>query len=105
MLRILYFCWMEVNDSMVNKLATLSRLHFNATEKESIKNDLQKMIAFVQKMDEVNTDKVVPLEHMSSRKNVLREDVLQGSCTKEEALQNAAMHNYNFFMVPKVIKK
>ena len=90
---------------MLNKLATLSRLHFNEIEKESIKNDLQKMIAFVQKMDEVNTDQVVPLEHMSNRQNVLREDMVQGSCTRQEALQNAAMHNNNFFMVPKVIKK
>lgn len=96
---------MEVNDSMVNKLATLARLRFNETEKEAIKNDLQKMIAFVQKMDELDTSDVEPLQHMSSRQNVWREDLVQGSCSNEQALQNASLHTNQFFMVPKVIKK
>ena len=90
---------------MINKLATLARLRFNDTERESIKSDLQKMIAFVQKMDEVNTDEVEPLQHMSSLTNVWREDVVQGTCNKEQALQNAAKHNNDFFMVPTMIKK
>ncbi len=105
MRRILYFCLMEVNDSMINKLATLARLRFNDTERESIKSDLQKMIAFVQKMDEVNTDDVQPLQHMNNLANVWREDVVQGTCNKEHALQNAAKHNNEFFMVPTMIKK
>jgi aspartyl-tRNA(Asn)/glutamyl-tRNA(Gln) amidotransferase subunit C len=96
---------MDVNDHMVNKLASLARLRFNDSETESIKNDLQKMIAFVQKMDEVDTTNVEPLEHMSSRQNVWREDIVQGSCSKNDALQNAARHNSDFFMVPTMIKK
>jgi aspartyl-tRNA(Asn)/glutamyl-tRNA(Gln) amidotransferase subunit C len=96
---------MEINDSMVNKLASLARLRFNETEKESIKNDLQKMIAFVQKMEEVDTTGVEPLQHMSSRTNVWRQDEVKGSCSKQQALQNAATHNNNFFMVPAMIKK
>lgn len=105
MRRILYFCLMEVNDSMINKLATLARLRFNDTERESIKSDLQKMISFVQKMDEVNTEDVQPLQHMSNLTNVWREDMVQGTCKKEQALQNAAKHNKDFFMVPTMIKK
>jgi aspartyl-tRNA(Asn)/glutamyl-tRNA(Gln) amidotransferase subunit C len=96
---------MEVNDYMVNKLASLAKLRFNDSETASIKNDLQKMIAFVQKMDEVDTSNVEPLEHMSSRQNVWREDIVQGSCSKKDALKNAARHNSDFFMVPTVIKK
>jgi len=96
---------MEVNDQMVDKLATLARLRFNERETASIKNDLQKMIAFVQKMDEVDTAGVEPLQHMSSCRNVWREDEVQGSCSKKEALQNAAQHNDDFFMVPTMIKK
>lgn len=90
---------------MINKLATLAKLRFKDAEKESIKSDLQKMIAFVQKMDEVNTDEVQPLQHMSNLNNVWREDVVQGTCNKEQALQNAAKHNNDFFMVPTMIKK
>lgn len=105
MLLIRYFCLMEVNDSMVNKLATLARLRFNESEKESIKNDLQKMIAFVEKMNEVDTGHVEPLLHMSSRQNVWREDIVEGSISQEQAFKNAPVHNNHFFMVPKVIKK
>lgn len=105
MLLFHYFCLMEVNDAMVTKLATLARLNFSQAEKESIKADLQKMIAFVQKMEEVNTDNVEPLLHMNKEKNTWRNDVVQGSCSKAEALQNAAKHNNDFFMVPTVIQK
>ena len=90
---------------MVTKLATLARLSFTKVEKESIKSDLQKMIAFVQKMDEVDTGNIEPLLHMGSQQNNWREDVVKGTCTKNEALQNAGKHNNNFFMVPTVIQK
>ncbi len=101
----LYFCLMEVNDAMVNKLAHLAKLRFNENEKESIKNDLQKMISFVQKMDEVDTDAVEPLLHIGNNTNQLRADMLQGSCSSEDALKNAGAHNKDFFLVPKVIQK
>ena len=100
-----YFCFMEVNDAMVTKLATLAKLRFNAEEQEGIKNDLERMISFVQKMDEVDTDNVEPLQHMASQLNVWREDTIAGSSDKAEALKNAGKHNNDFFMVPKVIKK
>ena len=96
---------MEVTDSMINKLASLAKLRFNETEKESIKNDLQKMISFVQKMDEVDTNNVEPLLHISRHPNNWREDVQEGSCSQQEALQNAPKHTGAFFLVPKVIQK
>ncbi|MBC7867109.1 MAG: Asp-tRNA(Asn)/Glu-tRNA(Gln) amidotransferase subunit GatC [Gloeobacteraceae cyanobacterium ES-bin-316] len=96
---------MEVNDAMVAKLAKLARLNFNEAETIAIKSDLQKMIAFVQKMEEVNTDHTEPLQHMSKLTNVWRDDIVEGTCTKDEALQNAGKHNNDFFMVPTVIQK
>ncbi len=96
---------MEVNDDLLNKLATLSRLNFSETEKVAIKNDLEKMIRFVQKIEEVDTIGVEPLEHMAAQVNTWREDEVKGSCSQEEALKNSAKHNNQFFMVPKVIKK
>lgn len=96
---------MEVNDTLVDKLATLARLSFNATEKEAIKNDLNKMIHFVEKLNELDTTGVEPLLHMSSNINVLRADEVTGSITREAGLQNAALHDEQFFKVPKVIKK
>lgn len=96
---------MEVNDAMVEKLANLSRLQFNDTEKAEIKYDLQRMIAFVEKLNELNLEQVEPLLHMSEEVNVLREDEIKGSITREEALKNAPLHDDQFFKVPKVIKK
>lgn len=96
---------MEVNDQLVEKLAHLSRLQFNESEKAEIKNDLQRMIGFVEKLNELNLDGVEPLMHMSEEMNVLREDKIKGSVSREEALKNAPLHDDQFFKVPKVIKK
>ncbi len=96
---------MEVNDALVDKLANLARLKFDGREKESIKNDLQKMIQFVEKLNELDTNGVEPLLHMSDNINVLRADEVKGSITREAGLQNAAIHDEHFFKVPKVIKK
>lgn len=96
---------MEVNDALVDKLANLARLKFDVEEKESIKNDLQKMIQFVEKLNELDTTGVEPFLHMSDNINVLRADELAGSITTKQGLQNAAMHDDQFFKVPKVITK
>ena len=96
---------MEVNDELINNLAQLARLEFNDDEKEEIKNDLQKMIAFIDKLNELDTTGIEPLLHMSENVNVLREDEVKGSTSRDEALKNAPVHDNQFFKVPKVIKK
>lgn len=89
---------------MVEKLARLSRLQFTETEKAEIKNDLQRMIAFVEKLNELNLDDVKPLLHMNEEVNVLREDEVKEAVSREDALKNAPLHDEQFFLVPKVIK-
>jgi aspartyl-tRNA(Asn)/glutamyl-tRNA(Gln) amidotransferase subunit C len=96
---------MEVNDALVDKLANLARLQFDTTEKQGIKNDLQRMIQFVEKLNELDTTGVTPLLHMSEQVNILRDDEVRGSVSRAEALQNAPVHDDQFFKVPKVIKK
>lgn len=96
---------MEVNDAMVDKLATLARLRFEDEEKAAIKADLQRMIRFVEKLNELDTTGVEPLLHVSDNVNVLREDEIKGSISRAEGLQNAAVHDGEFFKVPKVIKR
>ena len=96
---------MEVNDALVDKLAKLSMLHFDEAEKASIKKDLERMISFVEKLNELDTSGVAPLLHLSENINVLREDEVKGSISREEGLRNAALHDQQFFKVPKVIKK
>lgn len=96
---------MEVNVALVDKLANLARLKFDDAEKESVKNDLQKMIRFVEKLNELDTTGVEPLLHMSGNINVLRADEVKGSISREAGLQNAPVHDEYFFKVPKVINK
>lgn len=96
---------MKITEELIDELAQLGRLEFAPEDKAGLKADLERMITFIEKLNEVNTDGVPPLLHMSPRKNVLRDDVVQGSVTRQEALQNAPAANDAFFLVPKVIKK
>jgi aspartyl-tRNA(Asn)/glutamyl-tRNA(Gln) amidotransferase subunit C len=95
---------MNVNDELVDKLANLARLEFNAEEKEEIKKDLQKMIGFINKLNELDTTGVEPLLHMSDNVNILREDEVNGMINREDVFKNAPLHDDQFFKVPKVIK-
>ena len=82
-----------------------SRLSFTETEKTEIKGDLQRMIAFVEKLQEVDTTGTAPLLHMTDAINVYREDAVKGSIARGDAMKNAPETDGIFFKVPKVIKK
>ncbi len=94
---------MEVNDALVDNLSNLARLKFEPSERAEILRDLQGMISFVDKLNELRTEGVEPLMHMSGRLNILREDIPGGSVSREEALGNAPQSDGSFFRVPKVI--
>ncbi len=96
---------MKIDAAMVDNLAHLSRLRFSETEKEGIRADLEKMVAFVEKLQAVDTTGVAPLLHISDAANVLREDEVRGSISREEALLNSPVADTAFFKVPKVIRK
>jgi aspartyl-tRNA(Asn)/glutamyl-tRNA(Gln) amidotransferase subunit C len=96
---------MQVNDALVDKLSRLAMLQFSDEEREEIKKDLEKMIGFVGKLQEVDTTGVEPLLHLTSNINILREDIPGPLLSRQEALQNAPLHDHSFFKVPKVIKK
>lgn len=96
---------MQVDDALIDKLSRLAMLRFNETEREEIKEDLRKMIGFVDKLSELDTSGVEPLLHMSTNRDVLRDDVPLNMISREEALRNAPSHDNVYFRVPKVIKK
>ena len=101
----LYFCLMEINDELVDKLAGLARLRFDGAEKESIKADLDKMIRFIDKLNELDTTGVDPLIYLNEETHSLRPDNITGMCSRSEGLKNAPLHNEQFFKVPKVINR
>lgn len=90
---------------MINNLSHLARLNFTENEKLELEKDLTRMISFVEQLNEVNTAGIEPMLHMGNAANMLREDVQQGSVSREEALLNAPESDNEFFIVPKVIKK
>jgi aspartyl-tRNA(Asn)/glutamyl-tRNA(Gln) amidotransferase subunit C len=94
---------MKVNNKLVEHLAHLSRLDFDDDSKEKMKFDFEKMLDFVAKLEEVDTDNVVPLSYMSSELNVLREDKVEQVLTQEQALKNAPVNDTDYIRIPKVI--
>ena len=102
---LLFLLDMNIDANMVDNLAHLARLRFDDSEKESIRADLEKMVAFVEKLQTINTTGVAPLLHISDAANVLREDEVKGSISREEALLNSPVKDNVFFKVPTVIKK
>ena len=95
---------MEVNDALVDNLCKLACLDFDAAGKQEIKKDLQKMIGFVEKLDELDLRDVEPLLYMGEETNVLREDITEKPLSRSAALKNAPMADEQYFKVPQVIK-
>lgn len=96
---------MSILDKKIDDLAHLARLEFSETEKQGIKGDLERIIEFCDKLKEVDTDGVEPLIYMSDEQNVLREDRVEQSISKADALSNAPSADSDYFKVPKVITK
>ena len=94
---------MKVNNKLVEHLAHLARLDFDDDSKEKMKFDFEKMLDFVAKLEEVDTDNVEPLSYMSSELNVLREDKVEQVLTQEQALKNAPVNDTDYIRIPKVI--
>jgi aspartyl-tRNA(Asn)/glutamyl-tRNA(Gln) amidotransferase subunit C len=96
---------MIVNEATVDRLAELSRLSFDAAEKEQILNDLNKIIGFVEKLNEINVDGVEPLIYMTPETNILRKDTVIQTLSHEEALMNAPAKDSDYIRVPKVLDR
>jgi len=96
---------MIVTDELVEQLAHLARLEIKPEEKDSIKEELKKMITFIEKLNELDTTGVEPLLFMTDEMNAFRDDNVEGSVSREDALKNAYSKDGQFFKVPKVIHK
>ncbi len=95
---------MIVHDALVDKLADLSKLEFDKEGKEAIKSDLSKILSFMEKLNELNTDGVEPLVYINEEANVFRKDVVDYPISKEEALMNAPLKDKDYIKVPKFVK-
>jgi aspartyl-tRNA(Asn)/glutamyl-tRNA(Gln) amidotransferase subunit C len=92
----------KINKEEIERLAGLSKLQFSETEKDELIDDMSRILTFVEKLNEVDTDGVEPLLHMSEAKNVLRDDIPKTTITQQDGLKNAPVKDSDFFKVPKV---
>lgn len=95
---------MRVDIQLLEKIAHLSRLELEEDKKEKLLSDFNKMLEFVEKLKEVNTDGVEPLTSMSFESDITREDVINEPWSAKEALAHAPDTEGPYFKVPKVIR-
>lgn len=96
---------MKIDSETVDKIAHLARLEVTPEEKETLIQDMSRILDFMAKLNEVDTEGVEPLIYMTHEVNALREDEVRQTITHEEALKNAPEHNEDYFLVAKVIEK
>ena len=96
---------MKVDNKVVDKLADLAKLEFDESSKAEIIGDLNRILTFVEKLEELDTDNVKPLKYITEEINMMRDDVTKQELTKDEALKNAPKSDSDYFIVPKVLKK
>lgn len=94
---------MAVTKKEVEQIAELARLQLDESELEDYTIHLNKILEYVEKLNELDTENVKPLSHPIEGENVFREDVAKTSVDREEALKNAPSKDDEFFKVPKVI--
>jgi aspartyl-tRNA(Asn)/glutamyl-tRNA(Gln) amidotransferase subunit C len=94
---------MAVTLKDVEYVAALARLECTAAEKEKFMHELNTILAYVEKLNELDTTNVEPLAHVIDPGNVFRDDKARPSSPREEMLMNAPDKTEKFFKVPKVI--
>ncbi len=96
---------MAVTRKDVEYIAKLARLEMNESEVENYTGQMNQILEYMDKLNELDTENVEPLSHPVENVNVFREDLLKNTTSREEALKNAPKADEEFFKVPKIINK
>jgi len=95
---------MSVTKNEVEHIAKLAKLKFNENEIDEYTTQLNQILTYVDKLNELDTENIKPLLHPVDGENVFREDVQKKSISTEDALKNTLYKTGKYFKVPKVIK-
>lgn len=95
---------MKITKDEVNYIAHLARLDFTESEGEKIASQLNDILMYIEKLNEVNTNGIEPLSHCVILDNTFREDIVRESLQPSQSLSNAPETRGNFFRVPKIIE-
>lgn len=92
---------MQITDETIDYIGILAKLEISDEEKEQAKQDISKMLEYVGKLNELDTEGVEPMTHTFSVHNVFREDVVTNGDERERMLQNAPEQRDGAYKVPK----
>lgn len=95
----------KVSKDDVAYVALLSRLFLSEEEQEKMTRDLNNILGYVEKLNELDTKDIPPTSHAIPFSNVFREDVVEQSLSVDDALANAPESEENCFKVPKIIQE
>ncbi len=96
---------MAVTIDDVKHIAELSQLKFSEDELINFTREMNNILKYVEKLNEINTENIQPLTHTIEVVNVFRQDEIKQSISKQEAFKNAPDNTEDFFRVPKIIKQ
>lgn len=94
---------MKISPEEITHVAKLAHLSLSPAEVESMTEQLGRILQYMTKLTELDTEGVQPTTHAISIRNAFREDVVTGSLEQESALANGPRQNGEAFVVPKVI--
>jgi aspartyl-tRNA(Asn)/glutamyl-tRNA(Gln) amidotransferase subunit C len=95
---------MQIEIETIRKMAHLSRLELKPEEEVTLAAEAEKILDWMNQLNEIDTSNIEPLLHMHQNQNVFREDIAKYEITKEEGLFNAPQKTKDYFTVPKVIE-
>jgi aspartyl-tRNA(Asn)/glutamyl-tRNA(Gln) amidotransferase subunit C len=94
---------MKVSKNDIEYIAKLAKLKFDDGEAAKMQDEMNKILQYVDKLNELDTSGIEPLSHVIDLKNVDREDAVNQTLTSDDILGNAPAKTEKFFRVPKVI--
>jgi aspartyl-tRNA(Asn)/glutamyl-tRNA(Gln) amidotransferase subunit C len=94
---------MKITRQEVEHVAHLARLHLDGEELDLMTGQLDMILSYVAKLEELDTEGVEPTTHAFSITNAFREDIVEPSLDQDKALANGPDHSDDSFVVPRVI--
>lgn len=95
---------MKINQQDVEHVAQLARLSLNPDDLKIMTGQMDAILGYVDKLNELDTTGIEALSHAVPMSNAFREDEITEPIGVERALQNAPQRNDNYFKVPKIIE-
>lgn len=95
---------MSIDIKDIDHIANLARLEFDNKDKEKIVNELKSILAYMEKLKEVDIDGIEPTLQVFDMKNAFREDIIKPSLDRKRTLMNASEKKNGCFCVPKVVE-